>query len=103
MGQVVEELEAQGAICPDWRLVHGEFLLVKGTWRCVQSPMSSRRIPGGMTSYGWGSWSAWGCILGKGGSSREIGGLGALGTEVGDWGCGVVPLNEFLSPLVCVL
>lgn len=43
IGQGVEEPEAQGAIYPDRRLAHGEFLLVKGSRRCVQPPMSSRR------------------------------------------------------------
>ncbi len=44
--QVIEEPEAQGAIYPDWRLAHREFLLVKGNWRCVQPPMSSRMYAG---------------------------------------------------------
>ena len=43
IGQGVEESEAQGAIYPDRRLTHGEFLLVKGPRRCIQPPMSSRR------------------------------------------------------------
>lgn len=53
IGQVVKEPEAQGAIYPDQRLAHGEFLLVKkGPQRCIQPPMSSRRISGGMVVVG---------------------------------------------------
>lgn len=51
----------------------------------------------------WGPWSTQKCILGKGASTREIEGIGALGTEVGDLGYSGILLNQVLSSPVCVL